>query len=60
MTESRKPIYNKEVTNSEQQDLARNLALLVQEYPDLIRIVERWPGLSEETRRQIITLVQGR
>jgi len=38
--------------------LAQNLALLVQEYPDLERIISAWPELSEPVKAGILAMVQ--
>jgi hypothetical protein len=50
--------YNKRSYESGDKNLTENLALLVQKFPDLARIIKIWPDLSEHIRTAILTLAQ--
>jgi len=56
--ENHKSFSDKALTESDQNDLAENLALLTAKYPDLALVVERWPNLPENIKAAITTLVQ--
>ncbi len=43
---------------SDDNNLAENLALLVQKFPDLVRIIEAWPDLSKPVKAGVLAMVQ--
>jgi hypothetical protein len=51
-------LKNQALTDNDQIDLARNLALLLQKFPELARIIEVWPGLPEHIKAAIKALIQ--
>jgi predicted ATPase len=46
------------LTDRPPNDLADCLAEIVQQHPDLARLIEAWPDLLAETRAEIVKLVQ--
>ncbi len=43
---------------SDRTALARYSAVIRADYPDLARVVERWPGLSEAMKMHVMAIVQ--
>jgi len=48
----------KGLTESPDDDLARSLALLVRDCPELNTIVQAWPDLSEALKSGILAMVK--
>ena len=48
----------KELTESPDDDLARSLALLVRNCPELNTIVQAWPSLPDAVRAGILAMVK--
>ena len=57
LPKSRNPLQNKPITDTTQNDLASYLALLLQKYPDLARIIEAWPGLKKDRQQRILEII---
>ena len=53
-----KALTDNELTEQEQIDFAKSLAKLVQKYPELGQIIERWEELSVEKREEIVRMVR--
>jgi hypothetical protein len=53
-----KLLKNKGITEKDKIDLALNLALLLQESPDLARLIKVWPSLPDNIRQEIMDLVK--
>ena len=51
-------LKHKRLTEKNKIDLALNLALLLQEYPDLARLIKVWPSLPDNIRQEIMDLVK--
>ena len=51
-------LTDKALTDSSQNNLAENLALSLQEYPELGQLVKVWPGLPDSVKRQIMELIE--
>ena len=57
LNENDNPLSNKEFTEDTENDLAENLALILQNHPDLVEIIRAWPGLPVDVRRAIVKMV---
>ena len=53
-----KAIVAEQLMNQEQIDFARYLASLMQESPELCQVIETWPELLFDTRKQIIKIIE--
>ncbi|MCK4628646.1 MAG: hypothetical protein KAT56_06555 [Sedimentisphaerales bacterium] len=53
-----KLLKNKGITEKDKIDLAENLALLLQEYPDLACLIKAWPSLPGNIRQDIMGLIK--
>jgi len=49
---------NQDVTNSPETDTAKSPAITLQKFPDLARIIEVWPDLSEPVKAGVLALVE--
>jgi len=54
---SDKELENQGVINTKIFDLAENLALFLQKYPEFGQLIQTWPEISEPVKRQIIELI---
>ncbi|MFC1782735.1 hypothetical protein ACFL02_04010 [Planctomycetota bacterium] len=49
---------NNTLTETDHNNSAQNLDILLQEYPDLERILTAWPDLPEPVKAGIVAMVQ--
>ncbi|MFA6242031.1 MAG: tyrosine-type recombinase/integrase [Candidatus Hydrogenedentales bacterium] len=54
--EDAKPLADTALTNDAKTDLAFHLARIVEKHPDLARLIEAWPTLSDEARADILRI----
>ena len=58
LAESANPLQKQPLTQSECDDLARFLASLLQEHPELGEIVKAWPGVDAQVRAGVLALIR--
>jgi len=56
--DSPKSLQNQSLTKTEENNLARYLALLLQKYPEIVQIVKVWPDLPEVIRVGILAMIK--
>jgi hypothetical protein len=57
LNENPQSVDNKALTQSENPVLDASLDKILQKYPDLALVVERWPGMPEHIKQAIKTLL---
>jgi hypothetical protein len=50
---------SKALTKTSPNDLASYLASIIEKYPELVSVVEWWPGLGEHIKSAIIQIIGG-
>jgi hypothetical protein len=58
VSRSCRPAVNKELTENQKPVLSIGLDTIVQKYPELVKLIQTWPNLSEHIKTAIKALIQ--